>query len=274
MIKTKSTKVVSAEPTKVAQANWTSDQVELIKNTVAKGATDDELKLFLYTATRTGLDPLTRQIHFVKRWDSKLQREVGAIQTGIDGYRAIAERTGDLAGIDDAVYEEGETGPEKATVAVYRIVKNIRVPFVASARWNEYAPRGSNKAFMWDKMPYLMLGKVAEALALRKAFPLNLSGLYTQEEMAQSDNTPIVEVPKVEPVIQIDETPTVESLEAVNIKDIKVNIFKNAVAIDPTITKENVHVKIAHLVDLPLVEENFVEIDSRLEVLLDQMTKN
>src|SRR5437016_3639686 len=99
--RTKTTEVAVAASKEVTNAMWSEEQVELIKNTVAKGASDDELKLFLYTAKRTGLDPLTRQIHFVKRWDAKLQREVGAIQTGIDGYRAIAERTKELAGMDD-----------------------------------------------------------------------------------------------------------------------------------------------------------------------------
>ena len=113
----KTTEVV-AQDSKELQGQWSREQVELIKSTVALGATDNELKLFLYTAKRTGLDPLTKQIHFVKR-----QGRV-AIQTGIDGYRAIAERSKTLAGIDDAVYEvESETGkPKKASVTVYRLV--------------------------------------------------------------------------------------------------------------------------------------------------------
>lgn len=160
---------------------YTEQQLELIKSTVAKGATNDELKLFLYTASRTGLDPLTKQIHFVKRGGQM------TIQTGIDGYRAIAERKGDLAGIDDAVYDsEDKQHPNKASVTVYRMVNGDRVPFTASARWSEYAPTGA-QAFMWTKMPYLMLAKCAEALALRKAFPNDLSGLYTNEEMQQAD---------------------------------------------------------------------------------------
>ena len=121
---------------------WTQAQVDLIKATVAKGATNDELKLFLYISARTGLDPLTKQVHFVKR-KTKMPdgeyREVGTVQTGIDGYRAIAERTKELAGIDDAVYDsEDGDHPKKASVTVYRIVNGERVPFTASARWSEY----------------------------------------------------------------------------------------------------------------------------------------
>lgn len=162
-------------------APYTQDQIDLIKRTVAKDATNDELKLFLIVAARSGLDPFSRQIHFVKR------KGQGTFQTGIDGYRAIAERSNSLAGIDDAVYDsEDKLQPEKASVTVYRLIGGIRVPFTASARWNEYKPSPPND-FMWNKMPYLMLGKVAEALALRKAFPNDLSGLYTHEEMAQAD---------------------------------------------------------------------------------------
>lgn len=157
-----------------------AEQIELIKTTIAKDASDDELKLFIYTASRVGLDPLAKQIHFVKRGGQM------TIQTGIDGYRAIAERTGTLAGIDDAIFDsETALHPNKASVTVYRMVAGQRVGFTASARWVEYSqPQG----FMWKKMPYLMLGKCAESLALRKAFPNDLSGLYTNEEMAQADS--------------------------------------------------------------------------------------
>lgn len=174
--------------------NWDQEQIELIKRTICKGATNDELALFQKICERTGLDPFTRQIYAIKRKQKSGNDwiEVMTPQTGIDGLRAIAERTGTYAGSDDPVYDvENESHPNKATVTVWRLIAGQRVPFSASARWSEYAQRdfktGEPTKF-WKSMPYLMLGKVAEALALRKAFPNDMSGLYTREEMDQADN--------------------------------------------------------------------------------------
>lgn len=171
--------------TGIEKANgMTREQVELIKASVARGASDLELKLFLYQCQRTGLDPLSRQIHFVKRGDQ------GTIQTGIDGYRVMAERTRECAGIDDAKFEYVEGDPAKypllATVTVYRLVQGQKCSFTATARWSEYFPSNEKQQFFWKKMPCGQLAKCAEALALRKAFPAELSGVYTHEEMQQA----------------------------------------------------------------------------------------
>ena len=161
--------------------NITPAQVDLIKSQIAKGATDDELKLFLHVADKSGLDPLSRQIYFIKR-SGKM-----TIQTGIDGFRAVADRTGQYVGSSDPVFEENGEIPSKATVTVNKVVGGIVGNFTATARWEEYYP-GKSQGFMWNKMPHTMLGKCAEALALRKAFPAQLSGLYTDHEMDQANN--------------------------------------------------------------------------------------
>jgi phage recombination protein Bet len=157
---------------------WES-KIELIKKTVAKGATDDELQLFFHQAKKTGLDPLARQIYFVKRQGS------GTIQTAIDGYRLIADRTGKYAGNDDYEFDDPEKQPKWAKARVWKMVEGQRCPFEATARWSQYYP-GDAQGWAWKKMPHVMLGKCAEALALRKAFPAELSGIYTNEEMAQA----------------------------------------------------------------------------------------
>jgi len=167
-------------------AEYKPDQVDLIKRTVCSGASDDELKLFLMIAKHSGLDPFSRQIYAVMRKDKSIGKYVMTVQTSIDGFRLTAARTGQHAGTDDVEYDsEIAPNPKWARVTVYRLVAGHRVPYTAKARWEEYLPQDG---FMWRKMPYLMLGKCAEALALRKAFPAELSGVYTADEMDQAEN--------------------------------------------------------------------------------------
>jgi len=169
----------------------TPEQVNLIKNTVARGTTNDELQLFLYTAKRTGLDPLLKQIHAVKRFDSREGREIMAIQTGIDGYRLIADRTGDYAPGKEPTYTEDAQGNlVSATAYVKKRTKDGEWHEVAAtAYYSEYAQttKDGKPTRMWAKMPHVMLAKCAESLALRRAFPAEMSGLYTSEEMGQAE---------------------------------------------------------------------------------------
>jgi phage recombination protein Bet len=158
--------------------SFTDEQVGLIKRQLCVGASDDELALFLGQCRRTGLDPFAKQIYLIKR-QGKM-----TVTVGIDGYRLIADRSGLYAGNDDPVFDSEEK-PTRATVTVYKMVKGVRCAFTATARWAQYYP-GDAQGFMWKKMPHLMLGKAAEALALRKAFPAELSGVYTDAEMDQA----------------------------------------------------------------------------------------
>jgi phage recombination protein Bet len=155
-------------------------EVELVKRTVATGATDDELKLYFYDCQRRGVHPLDKLIHFTKRGGKYVPI------TSIDFMRQRATASGAYAGKDPSIFkgEPGKAGFE-ATLTVYRLVQGVRCAWTSTARWSEYFP-GEQQGHMWKKMPHVMLEKCAEALALRQAFPNELQGLYTKEEMEQA----------------------------------------------------------------------------------------
>jgi phage recombination protein Bet len=162
---------------------WTPEQKQLIASTIAPGCSADELRLFGLACQRTGLDPFSKQIYAIKRGGKV------TIQVSIDGLRSIAERTGELDGSEtlwcgeDGQWQDvwlSSKPPAAAKTIIHR--KGSQHPFVGVARFADYnAGQG-----LWNKMPATMIAKCSEALALRKAFPADLSGVYSGEEMDQA----------------------------------------------------------------------------------------
>jgi phage recombination protein Bet len=193
----------------------TPEQVELLKRTVAVGASDDELAMFLHVCKTTQLDPFVRQIYAVKR-RAKNERtqqweERTTYQVGIDGLRLVAERTGkyrgqtepeffDQAGNGRAVWLDTRP-PAAVRVGVFR--EGFREPIYATALWVEFVQktREGSVTKMWAEKGTLMLAKCAEALALRKAFPQELSALYAPEELMREE-VPEVEAEPVRAVVK------------------------------------------------------------------------
>lgn len=149
---------------------------------------------FLQHCSRTGLDPIARQIYSIAR-KSKGQLK-WQIQISIDGARLVAERSGQYEGqttpeftADGITWTQvwlSKDFPAAARVGVYR--RGFREPLYAVALWDAYVQTTykGDVTEMWKKMGPLMLAKCAEMLALRKAFPQDLSGLYSAEEMSQA----------------------------------------------------------------------------------------
>lgn len=175
------------------------------------------LAMFFHYCVRTGLDPFARQIYMIgrKNWkaadDPNEPEQTWTIQTGIDGFRAVAHRAavkvGEVISYEDTVYYDSEgkasdvwlskAYPTAVKVTVLRGA--ARFPFIA--KWDEFAPTYYDRkqgayvvAKMWQQMPAHMLRKCAEAGALRMAAPQGLSGVYVDEEMEQADAEAVVRV--------------------------------------------------------------------------------
>lgn len=182
------------------QKYWSEAQLSALKQLGLANASNGDLAFFFHQAQRTGLDPFARQIYMIERGGRY------GIQTSIDGLRIVAQRSGQYAGQTTPYWcgEDGEwrdvwlsrTPPLAAKIGVYRV--GFSEPTWGVARFDSYCPtsREGKPMGLWGKMPDVMLAKCAEALALRKAFPLDLSGIYTDDEMSQADTVVIEDRPK------------------------------------------------------------------------------
>jgi phage recombination protein Bet len=179
------------------QTFWTDKQIAGLRALGVENAGNGDLAVFFHQSVRTGLDPFAKQIYMIGRWSREGTK--WTIQTGIDGYRLIARRAVDARN-ETLEYEDtlwcGPDGrwvdvwlPEEFPAAAKVTVLRDGRRFSAVALWREYVQttRDGTPNSMWSRMGSGQLAKCAEALALRKAFPQDLSGIYTTEEMGQAD---------------------------------------------------------------------------------------
>ena len=182
------------------QDEFTQRQVAALAQIGMKDASPADLAVFFHHCKRTGLDPFARQIYMIGRWSKEGTKQT--IQVGIDGLRLIAQReaarSGDSFGYEDTLWcgPDGQwtdawlksEPPAAAKVTVLRGGNR----FSGTVHFNEVAQRVRDGGLtqMWRDKAALMVAKCAEAAALRKAFPQDLSGLYTDDEMGQADNPP------------------------------------------------------------------------------------
>lgn len=183
---------------------FNQEQTELIKNhLMARGKdapppTNDDLALYGTVCQRLGLDPFSKQIYAIQR------KGKWTYQISIDGLRAIADRSGQYAGSDEPLFDEGLTEwecisknrnqPNIAKVTVWKMVQGQRCPFVGIAKWSEsaqsfYDTKSNQKQLSetWATMPFSMLAKCAESQSLRKAFPQVMQS-ETQIEQIEDDS--------------------------------------------------------------------------------------
>lgn len=168
---------------------WTDKQRAALVQLGVTDATNGDLAVFFHQCQRTGLDPFARQIYMIGRKERGQIKQT--IQTGIDGFRLIARRSGQLDGYEDTLWcgADGQwvdvwLKSEQPAAAKVTVIRNGG-RFPAVALFSEYAGTKFDGGLtkMWETKGALMLAKCAEALALRKAFPQDLSGLYTSDEM-------------------------------------------------------------------------------------------
>jgi len=172
----------------------TAEQKTLIRNIIAPKANDDELALFFELCKNTGLDPFKKQVYLLPFWNGELKRFVFSAITSIDGLRSLAETTGEYDGQSEPIWIDkdgkeykvwtSDNYPFACKISVFK--KGVKNPTVGVAYFDMFAKEKDGKyTGFWNKPTKAahMIAKCAEALALRKAFPSKLSGLYVHEEM-------------------------------------------------------------------------------------------
>ena len=149
---------------------WTPEKRSLLARTVCKGLSQDEVEVFVHLCERHGLDPFAKEI-----WAVAYQGGAPAFFVSRDGYNALAHRSGQFDGMHSTTTDDDKGFPVSATAEVWR--KDMSHSFRFTAKMKEYQQRSP----IWSRYPSAMLIKVAESMALKRAF--SASGLVSIDEV-------------------------------------------------------------------------------------------
>ena len=187
------------------KTKWTEKDIATIKNTVAVGADDSELNMFLSLCSKYDLDPFAREIWFLQ------MKGRNVITTSRDGYLKIANRNPHYKGMaSDVVYQGDKFLKTREGVQHSYGITNRGKPIGAYAYVMRddrtidtyfFAPMSDyNKSSgVWQQYPHAMILKVAEAMALKRAF--SISGLVTEEEIGTAE----LQKPQAQPQLQAEQ---------------------------------------------------------------------
>lgn len=217
------------------QIEWTPVQRAALAHIGIEAAPAADQQVFMHVAQRTRLDPFARQIYMIARRERQPDgsyKVKWTIQTGIDGFRLIAERHPQYAGtLDpewcglDGVWHDAWVEQKPPVAARVKVLRHDRAhPIALPVRFNEFAATFSdgNLQGQWRTKPSHMIGKVGEAASLRKAFPQDFSGIYIPEEMDRDESRPTTRT-----IVEHQDAPTVAELTG--------NVVVQGETVEPTV---------------------------------------
>lgn len=156
----------------LAQPQYEDEQLlATIRDTVCKGATPAQFRMFIEVCKSTGLNPFLKEVYYVP--------EKGIIMAARDGYLRVANEHPQFDGMETLVERDDRNIPIKATCRVWR--KDRNHPTTCEAYFSEY----KKSSPVWTQYPSAMISKVAEVLALKRSFSIN--GTVTEEEIGSED---------------------------------------------------------------------------------------
>lgn len=150
-----------------------------LKNTVFKGATDDELLALVVTANIYQLNPFLKEIYAFPKKGGGIVPLVG-----FDGWVKIANRQADFDGMHAEVFGE-DKNPTHATCTIY--LKGRSHPVNVT----EYFSECHRNTDPWNQMPRRMLRNKVIIQAVRVAF--GVAGIHDEDDahdMTMRDVTP------------------------------------------------------------------------------------